>query len=76
PHRLQRPTRPDWFFDPEAFGGIIVDIAPHQVDQFLFYPGSTTGEVIASSIGKAGMPVKPAFEEFGEVRLGSDKAAG
>ncbi|MGO8126878.1 gfo/Idh/MocA family oxidoreductase, partial [Rhizobium ruizarguesonis] len=32
PHRLQLPTRPDWFFDPESFGGIIVDIASHQVD--------------------------------------------
>lgn len=76
PHRLQLPTRPDWFFDPEAFGGIIVDIASHQVDQFLFYTGSTTGEVIASSIGNFGMPDKPAFEDFGEVLLRSDKAAG
>lgn len=76
PHRLQLPTRPDWFFDPEAFGGIIVDIASHQVDQFLYYTGSTTGEVIASSIGNFGMPDKPAFEDFGEVLLRSDKAAG
>jgi len=76
PHRLQLPTRPNWFFDPEAFGGIIVDIASHQVDQFLFYTGSTTGEVIASSIGNFGMPDKPAFEDFGEVLLRSDKAAG
>ncbi|WP_064685234.1 Gfo/Idh/MocA family protein [Rhizobium bangladeshense] len=76
PHRLQLPTRPDWFFDPEAFGGIIVDIASHQVDQFLFYTGSTSGEVIASSIGNFGMPDKPAFQDFGEVLLRSDRAAG
>ena len=76
PHRLQLPTRPDWFFDPEAFGGIIVDIASHQVDQFLFYTGSTTGEVVASSVGNFGMPEKPAFQDFGEVLLRSDKAAG
>ncbi|MGO8189934.1 hypothetical protein AB9F38_34750, partial [Rhizobium leguminosarum] len=36
----------------------------------------TTGEVIASSIGNFGMPDKPAFEDFGEVLLRSDKAEG
>lgn len=76
PHRLQLPTRPDWFFDPEKFGGIIVDIASHQVDQFLFYTGSTSGEVVASSVGNFGMPEKPAFQDFGEVLLRSDKASG
>ncbi|WP_320198626.1 Gfo/Idh/MocA family protein [Agrobacterium sp. rho-13.3] len=76
PHRLQLPTRPDWFFDPDAFGGIIVDIASHQIDQFLFYTGSTSGEVVASSIGNFGMPEKPAFEDFGEVLLRSNTASG
>ena len=51
-------------------------IASHQVDQFLFYTGSTSGEVIASSIGNFGMPDKPAFQDFGEVLLRSDRAAG
>ena len=76
PHRLQLPTRPDWFFDPDAFGGIIVDIASHQIDQFLFYTGSTSGEVVASSIGNFGMPEKPDFEDFGEVLLRSNTASG
>jgi len=76
PHRLQSASRPDWFFDPEAFGGIIVDIASHQVDQFLFYTGSATGEVAASSIGNFGLPSKPAFQDFGEVLLRSDQASG
>ncbi|QFY62819.1 Gfo/Idh/MocA family oxidoreductase (plasmid) [Rhizobium grahamii] len=76
PHRLQLPTRPRWFFDPEQFGGIIVDIASHQIDQFLFYTGSTTGEVVASTIGNFGMPQEPAFQDFGEVLLRSDKASG
>jgi predicted dehydrogenase len=76
PHRLQLPTRPDWFFDPQKFGGIIVDIASHQVDQFLFYTGSTAGTVAASSIGNFGMPEKPAFQDFGEVLLRSDKGSG
>ena len=41
PHRLNRDSRPDWFFDREAYGGILVDIASHQIDQFLFFTGST-----------------------------------
>ncbi|MFX8199641.1 hypothetical protein ABTL12_20470, partial [Acinetobacter baumannii] len=35
PHRLNRAIRPSWFFDAAHFGGILVDIASHQIDQFL-----------------------------------------
>jgi predicted dehydrogenase len=76
PHRLQRPTRPSWFFEPEAFGGIIVDIASHQVDQFLFYTGSRTAEVVASSIGNFSVADVPDFQDFGEFLLRSERASG
>ena len=32
--------RPDWFYDRGRTGGILTDIASHQIDQFLFYTGS------------------------------------
>ena len=76
PHRKQFDTRPDWFFRPERFGGIIVDIASHQIDQFLFYTGSETAEVAAASIGNFATGDHPAFQDFGEVLLRSDHAAG
>ncbi|MBX4922274.1 MULTISPECIES: Gfo/Idh/MocA family protein [Rhizobium] len=76
PHKLQLASRPDWFFDPKRFGGIIVDIASHQIDQFLFYTGSKTGEIVASSIGNFTMPKKPAFQDFGDILLRSDNATG
>ncbi|QCL97696.1 Gfo/Idh/MocA family protein [Agrobacterium tumefaciens] len=76
PHKLQLASRPDWFFDPKRFGGIIVDIASHQIDQFLFYTGSKTGEIVASSIGNFTMPEKPAFQDFGDILLRSDNATG
>ena len=41
PHRLNLPTRPNWFFDYEKYGGILCDIASHQIDQFLFFTGSS-----------------------------------
>lgn len=76
PHKKQLPTRPDWFFDPDAYGGIINDIASHQIDQFLFYTGSETAEVVASSIGNFGTLQSAAFQDFGEVLLRSDHASG
>lgn len=76
PHRLNRSARPDWFFEPEAIGGIINDIASHQVDQFLFYTGSSTADVVASSVGNFANPQNPAFEDFGEVLLRSTSATG
>ena len=32
PHRLNRPLRPNWFFDPAQTGGILTDIGCHQID--------------------------------------------
>jgi predicted dehydrogenase len=75
PHRLGG-SRPDWFWKLDAFGGIIVDIASHQIDQFLFYTGSTSGEVAASSVGNFGTPQAPEFQDFGEVLLRSSEGAG
>ena len=40
PHRLNAPIRPSWFFEREAYGGILTDIASHQCEQFLFYTGA------------------------------------
>jgi predicted dehydrogenase len=76
PHRLNRSIRPEWFFRPEAFGGILTDIASHQIDQFLYFTGSTDAEVIAAQVANRAMPDTPAFEDFGEVLLRSDQANG
>ncbi len=32
PHRLNRASRPDWFFDPRTYGGILNDLAVHDLD--------------------------------------------
>ena len=76
PHRLNRKIRPDWFFDPERYGGILNDIASHQIDQFLFYTGSTTGEIVASTVGNYGNPDDPGLQDFGQILLKSDRATG
>ena len=76
PHRLNRGIRPDWFFDPARYGGILADIASHQIDQFLTFTGSADARIVASTIGVFDDPRQPGFENFGEVVLRSDQAAG
>ena len=76
PHRLNRPLRPDWFFDVAHYGGILVDIASHQIDQFLVFTGSTQAEILASTAENRATPESPRFQDFGEILLRSGPASG
>lgn len=76
PHRININSRPEWFFDKKYFGGIICDIGSHQCDQFLFFTGSTKGEVVASQTGNVHYHQYPKFEDFGDVILRGDKGTG
>ena len=76
PHRMSVNSRPDWFFDAKYYGGIITDIASHQVDQFLHFTGSTQGEVVASQIANHHHPQYPKFQDFGDLMLRSNKGSG
>lgn len=68
--------RPDWFYDRSRFGGIINDIASHQIDQFLWFTGSSTAEVVASTAANYTHPDTPRMQDFGELLLRSDRAHG
>jgi predicted dehydrogenase len=76
PHRIHPPERPAWFYQKEKYGGILCDIASHQVDQFLFFTGSTQGEVVTSLVANYKHPQFPELEDFGEMLLKSDKGTG
>ena len=76
PHRLNRATRPKWFFERQRYGGILCDIASHQVDQFLHFTGSTDAEVVASAVGNFANPDDPGLEDFGEMLLRSQSGQG
>lgn len=76
PHRLNRPLRPDWFFVENQYGGVLTDIASHQIDQFLFFTGSDDAEIVASSVGNFASPDDPGLQDFGEILLRSDKGQG
>lgn len=76
PHRMRADSRPDWFFDPKKFGGILTDIGSHQADQFLFFTGSTEAEVVTSQIGNINNPQYPGFEDFGDMMVRGNKGTG
>ena len=74
PHRLNRALRPDWFFEAAAYGGILVDIGSHQIDQFLAFASATDARIVTSTVGEFG--TQPGFEDFGEMLLRSESATG
>jgi len=78
PHQIiQRGApRPEWFWDPARYGGILVDIGSHQFDQFLFFTGSTTGEIVASQVRNVRHPEHPKFQDFGDVMVRGNGGTG
>ncbi|MBV2359478.1 Gfo/Idh/MocA family oxidoreductase [Thalassococcus sp. CAU 1522] len=76
PHRLNRATRPGWFFRRDRYGGILTDIASHQIDQFLHFTGSDTAEIAMAHVANHANPGDPGLQDFGEIALRSDRASG
>jgi predicted dehydrogenase len=68
--------RPEWFWNPVQFGGILCDIGSHQVDQFLYYTGSTQAEVAESQIANVNHPQRPQFQDFGDMVLRGNRGFG
>jgi predicted dehydrogenase len=68
--------RPEWFWNPEQFGGILCDIGSHQVDQFLYYTGSKQAEVVESQVANVRHPNHPLFQDFGDIVLRGDRGFG
>jgi predicted dehydrogenase len=75
PHRIGGP-RPSWFWQREAFGGILCDIGSHQIDQFLHFTGSTGAEVSFARVENRSRPDAPGFQDFGEMVLTGDGGNG
>jgi predicted dehydrogenase len=76
PHRLNRALRPDWFWSPATNGSILVDLASHQVDQFLSITDRLDAEIVHAAIRSVAperTPV-PVFQDFGELILRNDVA--
>lgn len=75
PHRLNAPSRPDWFFKKEQYGGILTDIGSHQIEQFLFFAGCEDAEVLHSKVANYDNPDYPELEDYGDATLVGDNGA-
>jgi predicted dehydrogenase len=76
PHRAHVASRPPWFFERARYGGILIDIASHQIEQFLFFTGSTEASIVASQVGNFAHPQYPELEDYGDVTLRGDGGIG
>lgn len=77
PHRLLgHIPRPEWAFDRQYYGGILNDLACHQIDQFLYFTGSAAAEITQSQVGNVRFRQFPDFEDFGDLSIRSDRATG
>lgn len=66
PHRLNAPSRPAWFFQREFTGGILIDLACHQIHQFLEFADADSAHVDMGRTANHQHPQFPGFDDFGD----------
>lgn len=76
PHKQNLKTRPPWFFERHRYGGILCDIASHQVDQFLHFTEATDTEIAHAHVENTTRPEAPGFQDFGEIVLRAPEGHG
>ena len=76
PHQIGLTARPAWFFDRARSGGILGDLASHQMDQFLAFTGSRDARIVAARTENRLHRDRAGFEDYGSVLLQSDRATG
>jgi predicted dehydrogenase len=67
--------RPEWFFDLDSYGGILVDLASHQIDQFLHFTQSADATIVSARAGNLAHPNDPGLQDFGEIILSAGTAS-
>jgi predicted dehydrogenase len=76
PHALNNNKRAPYFFDRTQYGGILCDIGSHQVEQFLFFTGSSDAEIISASVANRTHPDYPGLQDVGDLHVKSATATG
>lgn len=76
PHRLGNYPRPDWFWDPDRSGAILVDIASHQFEQFLSITGATSARILHSVETNFDNPEHPGFLDYGHAVIEAGGTTG
>ena len=68
PHRVGT-GRPDWFYDPAQYGGILCDIGSHNFDQILSYTGASDGRIVSSTVANYAHADTPGLQDFGDAHV-------
>ena len=76
PHLVNPSTRPEWFWDPERYGGTLCDLGSHQADEFVYFTGSISAEVAMSRVANVNHPDRPKFQDFGDMMVSGDGGLG
>ncbi len=76
PHRMRPQLRPPWFFERKRYGGILVDIASHQCEQFLFFTGTETADILSASVANRAHKQWPGLQDSGDIHLATPDANG
>ena len=76
PHCIDIAKRPDWFFQKKYSGGIINDLACHQIDQFIFFTGAENVSIIHSQVANKSHYHHSNFEDLGELILSANGVLG
>lgn len=73
PHKLNRAQRPDWFFDRGLYGGILADLAVHDLDAALLFAPASEGVVrgvVSGPLDSSGsLSVGSEFARYGVASL-------
>lgn len=72
PHLLARETRPQWHFDPARNGGILVDLACHQIDAFLAFTGLHDARITAARACNLHHRDLLGFQDVGDLQMEGD----
>ena len=72
PHLLNAPSRPEWFFERDKTGGVLIDIGSHQFQQFLEYAGINSATVSSARVGNYFNREYPGLDDFGDATLTAD----
>lgn len=76
PHALNNNKRAPYFFDRKQYGGILCDIASHQVEQFLFFTGSNDAQIVSASVANYTHSQYPGLQDVGDMHIKGATATG
>ena len=71
PHRINESSRPDWFFDSNINGDILIDLGCHLIEEFMWLLDDDSVTIIWSQERNVSHGKQIGFYDFGEILVSS-----